>query len=66
MNSKSISSRLIRKIIGAFILIILLVGIAYVSITLYFTNKYFEEASQQLNSELANQLIEEIKAEIKI
>lgn len=44
---------------AAFTMIILFVGAGYVVITLYFSNKFFEEASQKLNAELANHLIEE-------
>ncbi len=59
MGTEALSVRLIRKIMIAFMLIILLVGAGYVNITIYFTNKFFEEASQKLNSDLANHLIEE-------
>ena len=59
MKNTALSVRLIRKIMIAFLLLILLVGVGYVSITFYFTNKYFAETSQKLNAELANHLIEE-------
>jgi len=59
MKNRALSVRLIRKIMIAFLLLILLVGVGYVSITFYFTNKYFAETSQKLNAELANHLIEE-------
>ena len=59
MKNQALSVRLIRKIMIAFLLLILLVGVGYVSITFYFTNKYFAETSQKLNAELANHLIEE-------
>jgi signal transduction histidine kinase len=36
-----------------------MVGLAYVSITAYFSNKYFEEITQLLNGKVANHLIEE-------
>ncbi len=42
-----------------FSMVVLLVGAGYVIITLYFTNKFFEESSQKLNTNLANHLIEE-------
>lgn len=36
-----------------------MVGLAYVSITAYFSNKYFEETTQRLHGKVANHLIEE-------
>ena len=58
-DHKTISNKLIRKLSLTFLFIILLVGITYVLITAYFTNKYFEETTQKLNAEIANHLIEE-------
>jgi len=43
----------------AFLLLIVMVGAGYVVITFYFTNKFFEEASQKLNANVAQHLIEE-------
>ena len=36
-----------------------MVGLAYVSITAYFSTKYFEETTQLLNAKVANHMIEE-------
>jgi signal transduction histidine kinase len=36
-----------------------MVGLAYVSITAYFSNRFFEETTQLLNAKVANHLIEE-------
>lgn len=55
----ALSTRLIKKIMLVFTLLILLVGVGYVMITFYFTNKFFEEASQKLNARVADHLIEE-------
>lgn len=57
--NRALSFRLIKKIMAVFMLIILVVGMVYVAITLHFTNKYFEEASQRLNANVAGHLIEE-------
>lgn len=59
MISNTISSRLIRKIIFTFLLLILLIGVSYILLTFYFTSKYFEETSQKLNADLANHLVDE-------
>ncbi|MFY0598653.1 MAG: sensor histidine kinase [Cyclobacteriaceae bacterium] len=59
MIRNTISFKLIRKIIVSFVLIILLIGVSYVSLTFYFTNKYFEETSQKLNAHIAKHLIDE-------
>ncbi len=58
-DKRTLSNKLIRKLSVAFLLIILLVGTTYILITAYFTNKYFEEATQRLNAEIANHLINE-------
>lgn len=59
MSKKSIYNPLFWKISLAFLIILVLVGLAYVSITAYFSNKYFEETTQLLNARVADHLIEE-------
>jgi len=59
MKKSAISIRFARKIVLTFLLLIILVGTAYVGITYYFTEKYFEETTQKLNTNLANHLINE-------
>lgn len=59
MVSKTISNRLIKKLSLTFLLIILLAGTVYIVITIYLSNKYFQESTQRLNSEIANHLINE-------
>ena len=59
MSQSTLSTRLIRKLGISFFLLILIMGMLYVFISIYFTNKYFEETSQRLNANLANYLIEE-------
>lgn len=59
MNKNTISNRLYWKLSLTFLIILILVGFAYVSITAYFSNKYFEETTQLLNAKVANHLIDE-------
>ncbi len=59
MKRHTISNKLYWKLSFTFLVILTLVGFAYVSITAYFSNKYFEEITQLLNSKVANHLIEE-------
>jgi len=47
------------KIAGTFVIILILVGCAYIFITAYFANQFFEETHQKLHAHLANHLIEE-------
>ncbi len=59
MNKRIISIKLIKKLGISFLLILLLVGVTYVLISLFFSNKFHEEATQKLNANIANHLIEE-------
>lgn len=59
MNNKTVSNRLYWKLSLTFLAILILVGLAYVSITAYFSNKYFEETTQLLNAKISNHLINE-------
>ena len=59
MKTNTISNRLYWKLSLTFLVMLIMVGLAYVSITAYFSNKYFEETTQLLNSKVANHLIEE-------
>ncbi|CAA0248485.1 Two-component system sensor histidine kinase [Tenacibaculum maritimum] len=58
-SSKTLSDRLIKKLILAFSLIIVLMGGIYVATTLYFSQKFYNETSQKLNANVANHLVEE-------
>lgn len=59
MKKNNISNRLYWKLSLTFLIILILVGFAYVSITAYFSNRYFEEITQLLNAKVANHLIDE-------
>lgn len=54
-----LSNQMITKLMVAFFLMILFAGSGYVITTFYFTNKYFEEASQKLHAQVASHIIEE-------
>ena len=58
-DKKTITNRLVVKLVIAFLLLVILMGSSYVFIAVYFTNKYAEETTQKLNASLANELIEE-------
>ncbi len=58
-KDKTLSNRLIRKLGVAFFFLVVLMGTSYILISVYLTNKHFEERSQKLNAQLANHLIEE-------
>lgn len=58
-TNQTLGVKLIRKIAAAFFLLVIVMGISYVFITLFFTNKHFEERSQRLNKDVAKHLIEE-------
>ncbi len=59
MNNKLFSNRLIRKLMVAFICILVFAGIGYTIATLYFSNQHFHETTQRLHANLAQDLIEE-------
>ncbi|NKI30544.1 sensor histidine kinase [Croceivirga thetidis] len=59
MNKKLFSNRLIKKLMLAFISILVLAGIGYTVATLYFSNQHFSETNQRLHANLAKDLIEE-------
>lgn len=58
-RSKTLSNKLIWKLSLVFSLLVVFMGSSYVVITIYLTNKHFDERSQKLNAQLANHLIEE-------
>lgn len=59
MSKSTVSNKLYWKISFTFLLILALVGFSYISITTYYSNKYFQETTQLLNADVANHLIEE-------
>ncbi|MEM9329142.1 MAG: HAMP domain-containing sensor histidine kinase [Bacteroidota bacterium] len=59
MGKRTVSNKLVTKLMISFLLIIFLAGLSYVGTTIYFSNKYFLETEQRLNANLASHLIEE-------
>ncbi|MEM9000294.1 MAG: HAMP domain-containing sensor histidine kinase [Bacteroidota bacterium] len=57
--SKTISNRLVKKLVLTFLAILILAGIGYTIATIYFSNKYFYETTQRLHANLAQDLIDE-------
>lgn len=58
-KQKTITTQLIRKLSVSFFFIMLLAGVAFVFITIYFSNKYVEESTQKLNKNVASDIIAE-------
>lgn len=59
MKNRTLSNKLITKLSVSFLFIIVLMGIMYVLISLYFSAKLYEETAQKLNANVANHLIDE-------
>lgn len=58
-SSNTLSNRLITKLSLSFFVIILLMGLTYITTTFYISKNLYEETSQKLHSNIANHLIEE-------
>lgn len=58
-NTRSVSNQLISKLILTLFLVVVLMGAAYIFITVFFMNRYVAETSQKLNAHLAQHLIDE-------
>ena len=54
-----ISGRLVGKLIGSLVAVLLLAGVGYTGITIYLANKFYAETTQRLNAEVAQHLIDE-------
>lgn len=59
MKNKTLSNKLITKLSVTFLLIIVLMAVTYVFISLYFSQKFYEETTQKLQANVAEHLIEE-------
>lgn len=55
----SINNQLIIKLSSSFFLLVLVIGVAFTVLTVFITNKHFEEVTQRLNGEVAAHLINE-------
>ncbi|MCF6349161.1 MAG: HAMP domain-containing histidine kinase [Flavobacteriaceae bacterium] len=58
-NNKTLSNRLVAKLSISFLIIIILIGLTYIFLSLFFSHKFYEETAQKLNAEVANHLIDE-------
>ena len=59
MKDPLLSNRLIRKLVVAFLGILILASIGYATATLYATNRHYYETTQRVHASLARDLIEE-------
>ena len=59
-NNILLSSRLFWRISGILLLILISLGIAYFLITAYSAQKYYQEATQRLNSHVAEHMLKEV------
>ena len=53
----SINNKLIAKLSLSFFLLLVVIGVAFTGLTVFITNKHFEEVTQRLNSQVAAHLI---------
>lgn len=58
-NPKTLTPKLVKKLWLAFILLVIMMGVSYVSITGYFANKHNQETTQRLNADIAKHVIDE-------
>jgi len=58
-NNKTLSNRLVAKLSISFLIIIILIGLTYIFLSLFFSQKFYEETTQKLNANVANHLIDE-------
>lgn len=59
MNKKLFSNKLTKKLILAFLTILILAGLGYTLASVYFSNQYLNETNQRLHANLAQDLIDE-------
>ncbi len=59
MKNKTLSNKLIAKLSITFLLIIILIGITFIVLSLFFSYKFHEETTQKLNANVAKHLIDE-------
>lgn len=59
-TSKQLFNSLFWKISGLFFLLLILLGLGYVLITSYYTNRYIHEANQRLNKDLAQYTVDHV------
>ena len=60
MKELNIRQSLYWRISAAFLLILLLLGLTYVTITMLAANRYYQETTQRLNSHVASSMLQEV------
>jgi hypothetical protein len=60
MAIKTLKDSLFWKLSATFLLILILLGLSYVSITAYFSRKYYQETTQRLNADVAKHMLKEV------
>ncbi|MCF8368698.1 MAG: HAMP domain-containing histidine kinase [Bacteroidales bacterium] len=60
METKNIGKSLYWRISASFLLLLLLLGLAYILITAFAANRYFKETTQRLNSHVAESMLLEV------
>ncbi|WP_405396855.1 ATP-binding protein [Maribacter sp. Asnod2-G09] len=58
-NNKTLTPKLVKKLWGAFIFLIVLMGASYIFITGYLTLNYNQAITQRINANVANHVIQE-------
>jgi len=58
-KDKTLTPKLIKKLLIVFVLLIVLMGASYIFITGYFANRYNQETTQRLNANVAQHVIDE-------
>lgn len=64
-TSKTVDNRLFWKISSALLILLLMLGVGYVSITGYTAQLYLQESNQRLNGNIASHTIQEVKPKLK-
>ncbi len=57
---KKIKSSLFWRISASFLFILILLGLGYVSITAYFSRKFYQETTQRVNANVAEHMLHEV------
>lgn len=60
MKKSSFRKSLLWRLSGALLMLLIILGIAYVSITTYSARKYYQETTQRLNANVAHHMLAEV------
>jgi len=56
---QSLSNKFVVKLSFSFLVIILIIGVVYISVTFFLLDKFYSQTTQRLNANIANHLIDE-------